>query len=401
MKLKYLLLATLATAGFMSCSQDDKVDPNATYDASVTVSVAPSSETTTKASTEAGTEAGTAGEQKVNTLTAFVFSDAGSLVAVKDTANAKEIKGIVVKATTAGTAYKLFLVANLHDASLKNITSLSGLQSAIADLTKEEESSLTMTSEVLNITVKGVEGERLCQNYVINPTGSIKIDAEGLRDYDALTDASMIPITRLVARVQLDKLTVSFVGGNLEGASFRLDSAYLVNVKPQSLYVGTDLTTGSQYWNATGSFTVIDKLISPTATAKAAPYLITPKITLVSGTSNNSKDFTTSDSYLKAYMFENHIAEVSGKTYNTRLILKGEIILKTDQSLGTSYYHITIAGPNNSYYVVRNTIYKIEVTITGTGSPNEDKKSDLNAAINAKVTVVPWNVVKQTENDAN
>ena len=114
MKLKYLLLATLATAGFMSCSQDDKVDPNATYDASVTVSVAPSSETTTKASTEAGTEAGTAGEQKVNTLTAFVFSDAGSLVAVKDTANAKEIKGIVVKATTAGTAYKLFLVANLH-----------------------------------------------------------------------------------------------------------------------------------------------------------------------------------------------------------------------------------------------------------------------------------------------
>ena len=397
----------LATAGFISCSnEDDKVDPNATYDAALTVSVAPSAEVSTKASTASGDEAGTENEQKVNTLTAFVFNSSGSLVAVKDTTNAKEIKNIVVKATTAGTPYQLFLVANLHDLNLKSVTSLSSLKSSIASLTGEAESSLTMTSNVLNITVKGVESERVCQNYVINPSGSIKIDTEGgLNDYTALTSTGMIPVTRLASRIQLDKLTVAFVGGNLEGASFRLDSAYLVNVKSQSLYLGNDLTTGTEYWKATGSFTVKDNLISPSSVSKASPYVVTPKIPLVSGnTSSNSVDFTApanSNNYLKAYAFENHIAEVSGTTYNTRLILKGEIILSTGQSLGTSYYHITIAGPNSTYYVVRNTIYKIEVTITGTGSPNEDQKSDLNAGINAKVTVVPWKVVNQNENDAN
>jgi len=406
MKLKYLFLAMLATAGFISCSnEDDKVDPNATYDAALTVSVAPSAETATKASTENGTDDGSTDEQKVNTLTAFVFNESGNLVAVKDTTNAKEIKNIVVKATTAGTPYQLFLVANLHNTALKSVTSLSSLKSSVASLTDEVESSLTMTSQVLNITVKGVEGERVCQNYVINQTGSIKIDTEGgLNDYTALTSTGMIPITRLASRIQLDKLTVAFVGGNLEGAKFRLDSAYLVNVKSQSLYLGDDLTTGTEYWNATGSFTVKGNLISPLSVSKASPYLVTPKITLTSGNvSSNSVDFTTSansNNYLKAYAFENHIAEVSG-TYNTRLILKGEIILSTGQSLGTSYYHITIAGPDNAYYVVRNTIYKIEVTITGTGSPNEDQKSDLNAGINAKVTVVPWKVVNQTEDDAN
>ena len=64
MKLKYLFLAMLATAGFISCSnEDDKVDPNATYDAEVNISVSPSAETSTKASTSGTVENGTADEQ--------------------------------------------------------------------------------------------------------------------------------------------------------------------------------------------------------------------------------------------------------------------------------------------------------------------------------------------------
>ncbi len=419
MKLKFLLLATLATAGFMSCSQDDKVDPNATYDASISAVVAPSSETTaTKASTSETPTEGTTGEQLVSRLTAFVFDASGSVVAISDTTNTANptvsidrIKNIVVKATEAGTAYQLFIVANLHtaDAGLLSKGTLSNIQSAMtASLADETASSLTMSSQVLSITVKGKKDIRVYQNYLMNTNGSSIVCGEESKDsFESLVAKDNgVKLVRLVARVQLESLKVAFVGGNLERASFRLDSAYLVNVKPTSKFLGSDLT-GDGYWNGTNGITVINNLIAPSAIQKGAPYVVvpSPKITLMSGNStNNPYDFTlaaNSANFLKAYVYENHIAEVIGTTYNTRLVLKGTVILSTGQSLGTSYYHIIIKNVADADYVLRNTIYKVNVTITGTGSPKEDKKSDLNAGINAKVTVVPWNVVNQTENDAN
>ena len=416
MKLKYLFLAMLATAGFISCSnEDDKVDPNATYDAEINVAVSPSTEVSTKASVADASTNGTTGEQLVSRLTAFVFDASDKVVGVSDTTNTlnptvniDRIKRIVVKATESGTTYKLFIVANLHlnDAALLSKSTLTEIQNATTtSLEDETESSLTMSSKVLSITVKGKKDIRVYPNYLMNTDGtSILWGDENKASFESLNVENNVKLVRLVARVQLESLGVAFVGGNLENASFRLDSAYLVNVKSSSKFVGDDLTTGSAYWNGTGNFTVIDKLIVNGGIQKGAPFVVKPKIILKSGNStNNPYDFTvTSNSanFLKAYIYENHIVEVSG-TYNTRLVLKGLITLENGQSLGETYYHITIKDVADADYVLRNTIYKVSVTITGTGSPNEDQKSDLNAGINAKVTVSPWKVVNQTENDAN
>jgi len=410
MKLKYLFLAALTTAGMVSCSQDDKVDPNATYDAALNVSVAPSAETATKASTSGNDESGDAGESNIYRLTAFVFDASGATVAVKDTSstvNISYIQDIVVKAKTqanGGTNYQMFLVANLHGNDALGVANLNALKGKMTDLSTETNTSLTMTSKLLNINVVGVEGERLHQNYVLNASGTSMGNGDtGLTNYNSLTTADYIPLTRVVSRIQLDEISISMVGSNYKGSTFRLDSVYLVNVKAKSyFYTDTeDLTVADNFQNGIGVFNIIDGLISRGATTNTL-LVRTPNTTLKSDDASQNKiDFTQSaqaNNYLKVYVDEN----LNPTDYKTMLIICGQITLPNGQLNPTkSYYHIVVAGPTTGKYVERNTIYKITAQITGTGSKNNDENSDLNAAINAKVTVLPWKVVNQTEDDAN
>jgi len=410
MKLKYLFLAALTTAGMVSCSQDDKVDPNATYDAALNVSVAPSAETATKASTSGNDESGDAGESNIYRLTAFVFDASGATVAVKDTSstvNISYIQDIVVKAKTqanGGTNYQMFLVANLHGNDALGVANLNALKGKMTDLSTETNTSLTMTSKLLNINVVGVEGERLHQNYVLNASGTSMGNGDtGLTNYNSLTTADYIPLTRVVSRIQLDEISISMVGSNYKGSTFRLDSVYLVNVKAKSyFYTDTeDLTVADNFQNGIGVFNIIDGLISRGATTNTL-LVRTPNTTLKSDDASQNKiDFTQSaqaNNYLKVYVDEN----LNPTDYKTMLIICGQITLPNGQLNPTkSYYHIVAAGSTTGKYVERNTIYKITAQITGTGSKNNDENSDLNAAINAKVTVLPWKVVNQTEDDAN
>ena len=411
MKLKYLFLAMFATAGFISCSnEDDKVDPNATYDAEVNISVSPSAETATKASTSGDDESGDAGESNIHRLTAFVFDASGATVAVKDTSstvNISYIQDIVVKAKTqanGGTNYQMFLVANLHGNDALGVANLNALKGKMTDLSTETNTSLTMTSKLLNINVVGVEGERLHQNYVLNASGTSMGNGDtGLTNYNSLTTADYIPLTRVVSRIQLDEISISMVGSNYKGSTFRLDSVYLVNVKAKSyFYTDTeDLTVADNFQNGIGVFNIIDGLISRGATTNTL-LVRTPNTTLKSDDASQNKiDFTQSaqaNNYLKVYVDEN----LNPTDYKTMLIICGQITLPNGQLNPTkSYYHIVVAGSTTGKYVERNTIYKITAQITGTGSKNNDENSDLNAAINAKVTVLPWKVVNQTEDDAN
>ena len=47
-----------------------------------------------------------------------------------------------------------------------------------------------------------------------------------------------------------------------------------------------------------------------------------------------------------------------------------------------------------------NHVYKLNITITGEGSENEDDIK-LNAHVAATIDVAPWNVIEQNEEDAN
>ena len=405
MKLKYLFLAMLATAGFVSCSsEDDKVDPNATYDAEINVAVSPSTEVSTKASVADASTNGTTGEQLVSRLTAFVFDASDKVVGVSDTTNTlnptvniDRIKRIVVKATESGTDYKLFVIANLKGSEATAVTSLLELNSKITNLSQEsKDTHLTMTTtSVIPIKVKGMKDVRVYENYVVSSSGAMEYGIP--ITYTTLDSNSKIQLTRLVARIDLNSIKIDFVGGNFENASFTVDSVYMVNVNSQSHFTEPLVVDGS-YWNARElpSFTVYNSLISPNGvnpTAHADTYG-----KKINQTIDNGKSISTNQ--LTCYTFVNPSVESTPNTYNTRLIINGTINYATGQKK-EAYYHITIKDVATADYVLRNTIYKIDVTITGEGSPNEDQKSGLNAGINAKVTVSPWKVVNQTEDDAN
>ena len=57
-------------------------------------------------------------------------------------------------------------------------------------------------------------------------------------------------------------------------------------------------------------------------------------------------------------------------------------------------------GADDVPEVLMNHVYKLNITITGEGSANEDDIR-LNAHISAKIEVAPWNVIEQNEEDTN
>lgn len=57
-------------------------------------------------------------------------------------------------------------------------------------------------------------------------------------------------------------------------------------------------------------------------------------------------------------------------------------------------------GTDDVPEVLMNHVYKLNITITGEGSENEDDIK-LNAHVAATIDVAPWNVIEQNEEDAN
>ena len=508
MKLRHLLLASFAACTFASCSDDSSNGieiPEENYqmiDANVSLTATALDGIQTKGATEEGgdavLESGSNNEQFINELTAYLFyvdngvnEDAYKFAAMKTvtsdgTNSVKTIEDIVVKvkATAAGelsdTQLKVIFLAN---------TKLATPPSNLGDVKTAELEDLVdfsyvhmggmryyvpMFSQI--VTIGGGSSYKLLagttyDNWVKgSTTPSItytnnavvgaahkeiekKSEAEGWTEknssYDPanIPDDDKIPLTRHVARVQLQAIDCDFKN-NYANASFELKDVYIANASNTSLiYADAEpysLDNAKAYSHGC-SYNRDDYFLVNGSKNVASLHCEMDEGVLIAMTGHshssnlnadgsidyNAKNwFSFNDQTIRGdeqgrkdmpqfYVFEmkgdKDMPSDPGKSdtpsgyIQTMLILRGDWYPKgKTEGLGNDvvkkdrYYRIPIKqdAASGIIGVQRNTIYKIYATITGEGSKDPDT-SELNACISFSIKVEPWTVITQTETDVN
>lgn len=515
MKLRHLLLASFAACTFASCSDDSSNGieiPEENYqmiDANVSLTATALDGIQTKGATKEGgdavLESGSNNEQFINELTAYLFyvdngenEDAYKFAAMKtvsstDGNSVKTIEDIVVKvkATAAGelsdTQLAVVFLANTKLATPPS--NLGDVKTAeledLVDFTHVHpapgvtQTYVPMFSQIVTIGGGTENGKKLLagteyDNWVTavaSPTvvytknteigkehkkvtssgGSVWTEGGGTYNPNETPDADKIPLTRHVARVQLQAIDCDFKN-NYADASFELTHVYIANAsntsliyadaKPYSLDNATTYSHGcsykrDDYFLVNGSENIpslhwtMDAGVDIAMTGNDHSKNISNGNINYDGTywfkfddqtiegdegdpSNRHKEMP------QFYVFEmrgnkqmfaddpNNGDSLSGMI-QTMLILRGNWYpngktegLGNDVVKSDRYYRIPIKQDATSGIigVQRNTIYKIYATITGEGSKDPDT-SELNACISFSIKVEPWTVITQTETDVN
>ena len=513
MKLRHLLLASFAAFTFASCSDDSSNGieiPEENYqmiDANVSLTATALDGIQTKGATKEGgdavLESGSNNEEFINELTAYLFyvdnggnEDAYKFAAMKtvsstDGNSVKTIEDIVVKvkATVAGelsdTQLAVVFLANTKLATPPS--NLGDVKTAeledLVDFTHVHpapgvtQTYVPMFSQI--VTIGGGEHQLLAgtkyDNWVkgstapsIIYTNNATVGAahneiekkseaaewtENGSSYDPanILAADKIPLTRHVARVQLQAIDCDFKN-NYANASFELTHVYIANAsntsliyadaEPYSLDNATAYSHGCSYnrddhFLVNGSKNVPSLHWTMDAGVDIAMTGHDHSKNISGGTINYDGDYwfkfddqtiegdEGNDSNSRQEMPQFYVFEMKGDKpmladdpnkgdspsgkIQTMLILRGDWYpngktegLGNDVVKQDRYYRIPIKQDATSGIigVQRNTIYKIYATITGEGSKDPDT-SELNACISFSIKVEPWTVITQTETDVN
>ena len=509
MKLRHLLLASFAACAFASCSDDSSNGieiPEENYqmiDANISLTATALDGIQTKAVD--AEENGSNTEQFIQELTAYLFYAEGTseddykFAAMKTvTANGaysvKTIEDIVVKvkATAAGelsdTQLKVIFLANTKLATLPS--KLGDVKAAklesfvnfmqVHPVPGGTQTYVPMFSQIVTIGggghkllagtkydnwVKGSTAPSII--YTNNATaGSAhkeiekKSGAEGWTEktssYDPanIPDEDKIPLTRHVARVQLQAIDCDFKN-NYADASFELTHVYIANASNTSLiYADAEpysLDNATAYSHGC-TYTRDDYfLVDGSQNVPSLHWTMDAGVDIAMTGNDHSKNISNGNiNYDGTYWFkfddqtiegdegdpsnrhkempQFYVFEMKGNkpmlsddldksdspsgNIQTMLILRGNWYPngkktglsddKKDVVKRDRYYRIPIKQDATSGVigVQRNTIYKIYATITGEGSKDPDT-SELNACISFSIKVEPWKVITQTETDVN
>lgn len=435
MKLRSLFLSTLAVCIFASCSKDDDgiqgpVEPVDAY-----ISVAATTLTQTKAglptlrageSDEPKTEVGSTNENFINTLTAYVFKDEegdNSLAAIgtaksENGESVTEIKHIPIKVTPNQTdpkkpsisKFKVILVANGKLLTPKNLNEFKTLTLTDDISTCITNKRLPMVSEPIPceglipiVKGGGEDGTSTiyAENWLTKGGKIVAVENQSSDPSERPKEMTPIELTRLVARVQVDKITFKYPD---ELAQFELENLSIVNVHSTSTFEGGNGDYVKGYQSV--KYSVADKWISESSSIKTNLAQEYTKCTFGKGDDvNESIDWllaTVESAYPQfvSYTFSNP----EGVEHKTALLISGKFIRNKNVPgvKETRNFRVFLDDPQDSEgpMVKRNHIYKLNVTITGEGSSNEDK-IELNAHVAAEITVANWTIIEQNEEDAN
>lgn len=473
MKFKHLFLTALVVGALASCSKDDDGPKEPVYqqiETSFSISTTSNGGTISKAEgtvDDGKTETGADNERKIKTLTAVVFYDDGTFATSKTVTDPEQdqkdfstsIDGIVVKvaAVEAGqvseTKLKVFLLANVEvpQAALKDYdtfmkSSFSGIIDYSFDKIMNGESYLPMSSQMLEVTglLAGtdynnwVESSKETPKYTSNVEGKkgqvlVKQGETYVPGGDVYKPEKRIPLTRYVARVQLESLEVGF-GKYYENAQFTLTSVSVANASNSTLYTENDGSlqpdglykadkdfyrgypediVREDYYLARSQYVpnVFSKVygnIADGAVSNGIPMGKDGALSVQFTDKTTSKAEGTE--MAQFYVFEfRHVEVTSDKpeeplpssanqNINTMLIITGfwdNGPIKEERS-----FRIPIRHSGSDYLVKRNYIYKVNATLTGEGTNNPDKNM-LNAFVSFNIEVEPWKVIIQDEEDVN
>lgn len=467
MKFKHLLLASLALFTAASCSDDSdgpSVPEYKQFDANLSIVANPTSDIILKSGDVS--EEGTENEQFIQKLTAYVFYAADGKFAAMGSAEAQngqsvfKIEDIIVKveAVEAGdispTALKVVLLANVElDKTPANITDITekGFFKGVTNYSfsgvnaNKQAEYLPMSSPVLDIPANKLAAGKEYDNWLeyssslgvqnttannnkltpVNGTVAGTTPGESYSTPSAKENDLRIPLTRYVARVQLESLTSGFAS-YYPNAKFTLKKVHMANVSnasyfyPQSSslqYVIENEAGGydqiAAFFRGAFDFTRADYVLAKGSKSASLTKDYSKALIELSGSKvQNFKDLTTSNestdpSMAQFYVFEFGSSEIGkdtddqgaevSKTVYTSLVLEG-----TWENAGVSetrYFRIPIKD-GDTYGVKRNYIYKVVATLTGEGSDDPDKIM-LNTFVSFSIKVENWKVVTQLADDVN
>ena len=373
MKRSKIYLFLLSGLLLAACSKEDEPVPTpGGEDAFATVSVAVDGVAGTKV-TKADTDPGTTAENEIYDLN-VVFINGNNEVAGRAFRKIDDDQDTIRVGLKTGT-YKLLVIANAGEMS-------SFKPEDYYDKTVSLAGQVGGKGFIMTNIARDVEIRKTVEN------GGINLILEKVK--------------RVVGRVDLSQVDIDndWLDKNLKGMKFKLSQVFLANVRPQSylydtktgwtlpegatlhtmefiedhylcgieekLQVGGEIATGSEY----------------------AEYLTTATDVTITG--DNSELHKGIASF---YAMTNSFAKDGVDP--VILYLKGSWYDATGKpALTDRYYRIKLQNG-----VQRNTIYKIEATLKGKGSPDPDIKDDVTLSVT--ITVKSWEGITLDEYTIN
>lgn len=449
MKLRNIFLAGLAVCTMASCSNDDEINQGPQQQVDAMVSFGITTDVITRATTDRGEQEGLENENFVKELTALIFDADGKLVGRKDTVqpdskkdqSINKIEHVTIKVTPSNGSdgksnekFKAVLIANAST-TVANVTKLSDLEDGTAALELKNYTKgmidgsvrLPMASKTLEF--KGVTplGDNHTENWVYQEGYGIGVAVGSVKP------SMLIPLYRLVARIDLEKVSIH---KEAKGLDFILTRVFLANVASKSpvkylteekntlVETGNDFAGGlwkgfqSEFFGIKESNNLIipgentsgeidgdkvnDKVVKSFLSKKWDDNYFTLDLMKSSiqfdGLKDENKPKPGHEDPFYFYIFAKPFAK--DNHYDTRLVLEGLFRRTPTSKPELRHFHVVFNDTNGVNGVKANNIYKLTVYFTGEGSPNENEML-LNAHISAQIEVAKWNVIEQNEGDIN
>ena len=360
-KIYILLLSGLLMA---SCSKEEQPSPTpGGEDVLVTVSVAVDGVAKTKAESE--TQPGDEKENAIKNLT-VVFIDAARNEVIghsyKNVIDGEADNNKVTVALKTGT-YKMLVMANTEEVNSFIPADYYKLTTSLSE--QREEKGFVMSNIVRDVEIKAIEGDEKNVNEISEK------------------------VKRVVGRVDLSKLDVNWQDEDLQkidGLEFHLTQVFLANVRPKSYLFDM---TGWDFMNDAEKHALENKKDGYLCGIDKTGGDIVVGNVLDENLLYEYKDVTINSTTSKTdlarfYAMTNSDTKESGAA-PVILYIKGDLYDGAGNAVLTNrYYRIKLANG-----VQRNTIYKIEVTIEGKGSPEPGDNKD-NVKMSVTISVETW-----------
>lgn len=292
----------------------------------------------------------TANDLKIKTLEVFIFNSVtGNLDCYKKYTSSDNLSLIEIK-TQVGSKV-IYAIANSHKEDWNGIVSLDLFKKQVTSLKEENFGDFTMVGST-NATLSN-------------------------------SSTATLSIKRLISKIVLDEIKVSFNGTPYEGEVLSNVKAYLINVSGSKYYHDNSNVTPAQILNYKGF------VPSDTLSAKM-PRMLYENVASSIGT-------TAFSTPLYFYSYENLLAEETTDNRFTKLVIQGDLKGKT------YYYPILInregygyVAANGHQGIQSNTVYRIKVTIKKTGSDSPDIVIQ-NGTFSITTTIEDWNNTESSD----
>lgn len=403
MKLRNIIITSFAVCALAACSKEEPVvggGTGETVDASISFAVV--SDPTTKAETQI------LAEKRIEKLVAYIFEDKGSdnslkkLVTSTEAVESTQIRHVTVKVqpTADGGSSDRFIVVFLANATPVNtINSLndlltSPLKESAADLDVAN-NPLPMVSEPISFGNLKPDPEEQIENWIAKG-GEIKEGSHSSGDVPEGYEP--IEMERLVARVQVDKLSVSF-DQKYPNASFELLQIALANVRNTTTIDKAILSfvhgfSKTFYASVTNGWIYEDN-------QDVCSYLCE---TYSNQVLKKQETYNFGEKRFVKYIYFNPLSEEANNNTSTALVITGNFIRNTNYPDAKEERHYRVylneTDVAKPAAVLRNTVYKLDVTLTGEGSPNPDEILET-VGVTLRLSVKPWEVYVQNEDISN